>query len=500
MNIINAQTGPFIFGGLMGLAILIGVILRKTVPFFRKLMVPASVTGGIVGLIIVTVCINKGIFQPSIQDDFTNIAWHFLSLIYIGIILNGTNLKGKYKKRLTKEEKAKAKADRKENKGKQKKVKKDSANLGGLWLALVFGGIQSILIVFSGVSALLLNKAYPDFNPFYAMLGAHGFANGPTVTLSYGKLWFQQAADVLVDLIPVGMCFATIGYIAAIFVGVPLGKYFIRKKMNDIPLVGTTKEMEEGLFSRESNLNIGRQTTHRSNLDTLSFHVGLIFAIYFITYLWVGKLFGLSSGMFNMIFVCCILTAIVVKALLRKTKFDYLVDDGLITSWTNFSEDMVIVSCIMGIQMNVVMKYIIPIIIVSVVMTLVSLAYCWWLARQAGKKHSVERFMFSYGNATGTTQTGLLLLRLVDPESKSHTAREMTYYSIYFMFTPAIILGMLVSAYAWGAPKWILINVVATIIFTVLCLLVGKDLRKRSEGTEEAAEDAAAEAEMHTAE
>lgn len=489
MNIITAQTGPFIFGGLMGLAIMIGVILRKTVPFVRKLMVPASVTGGMVGLAIITYCINNGIFEASIQDDFTNIAWHFLSLIYIGIILNGTNLKGKYKKKLTKEEKAAAKAEKKLNKGK-KKVKKDSANLGGLWLALVFGGIQSVLIVFSGVTALLLNKTNPDFNPFYAMLGAHGFANGPTVTLSYGMLWFKQASDVLVDLLPVGMCFATIGYIAAIFVGVPLGKYFIRKKMNDIPLVGTTKEMEEGLFSPNSDLNIGRQTTHRSNLDTLSFHVGLIFAIYLITYLWVGKLFGLEGGLFSMIFVCCILTAMVVKALLQKTKFDYLVDDGMVTSWTNFCEDMVIVSCIMGIQMSVVMKYIIPIIIVAVVMTLVSLVYCWWLARQAGEKHSVERFMFSYGNATGTTQTGLLLLRLVDPESQSQTAKEMTYYSIYFMITPSIILGMLVSAYVWGAPKWILINVVASIIFTVLCLIVGKDLRKRSEATEDKAVDA----------
>ena len=66
----------------------------------------------------------------------------------------------------------------------------------------------------------------------------------------------------------------------------------------------------------------------------------------------------------------------------------------------------------------------------------------------------------------------------------------MTYYSIYFMITPSIILGMLVSAYVWGAPKWILINVVASIIFTVLCLIVGKDLRKRSEATEDEAVDA----------
>ena len=85
MNVLNGTTGPFIFGGLMGLSILIGVILRRTVPFFRKLLVPASVLGGIVGLIIVTFCINGGVFQATIQDDFTNIAWHFLSLIYIGM-------------------------------------------------------------------------------------------------------------------------------------------------------------------------------------------------------------------------------------------------------------------------------------------------------------------------------------------------------------------------------------------------------------------------------
>ena len=136
------------------------------------------------------------------------------------------------------------------------------------------------------------------------------------------------------------------------------------------------------------------------------------------------------------------------------------------------------------IIMHMPHMYIIPIIIVTILMTLVSLVYCWYLALQAGKKHSVERFMFSYGNATGTTQTGLLLLRLVDPESQSHTAKEMTYYGIYFMFTPAIVLGLLAMAYIWGAPKWILINVGFSILFTILCLLVGKSLRKRSEATE----------------
>ena len=39
-------------------------------------------------------------------------------------------------------------------------------------------------------------------------------------------------------------------------------------------------------------------------------------------------------------------------------------------------------------------------------------------------------------------------------------------------------------AYIWGAPKWILINVGFSILFTILCLLVGKSLRKRSEATE----------------
>lgn len=469
MNVLNGTTGPFIFGGLMGLSLLIGVLLRKTVPFFRNLLVPASVLGGIIGLVLVTLCVNGGVFEPSIQDDFTNIAWHFLSLIYIGIILTGTDLKGKYKKKS------------------EKKPKKDSANLGGLWLALVFGGIQSVLIVVSGVSALLLNKINPGFNSYYAMLGAHGFANGPTVTLAYGKLWLSQAADVLSDLLPIGMCFATVGYVAAIFVGVPLGKHFIKKKMTDIPIVGTTKELEEGLFDRESDLRLGRQTTHRSNLDTLSFHVGLVFAIYFITYLWVGKLFGVNSQLFNMIFVCCILTTLVIKKLMQVLKIDYLVDDGLVNSMTNFCEDMVIISCIMGIQLSVVKKYIIEIIVVSVIMSLVSLVYCWYLARQAGKKHSVERFMFSYGNATGTTQTGLLLLRLVDPESKSLTAKEMTFYGIYFLFTPSLVLGLLVMAYKWGAFIWIAINVLIGIVFTILCLLVGRSLRKRSESSDEKA-------------
>ncbi|HSA16730.1 MAG TPA: sodium:glutamate symporter, partial [Spirochaetota bacterium] len=86
--------------------------------------------------------------------------------------------------------------------------------------------------------------------------------------------------------------------------------------------------------------------------------------------------------------------------------------------------------------------------------------------------HNLERTVAIYGTVTGTVSSGLLLLRIVDPEFRTSTAMEMGYMTI---FASAPVLGtmLLVSApVLWG---WTIeLTMLVFVGMLVICLALLK--------------------------
>jgi len=83
-------------------------------------------------------------------------------------------------------------------------------------LQFIIGGIIVLLFGFSGLTLF----------PTFGFLVTLGFEEGPGQALSIGKSWeasgFSHAATM-------GLSFATIGFLFATFVGVPLTSWMIKK-------------------------------------------------------------------------------------------------------------------------------------------------------------------------------------------------------------------------------------------------------------------------------
>jgi ESS family glutamate:Na+ symporter len=84
-----------------------------------------------------------------------------------------------------------------------------------------------------------------------------------------------------------------------------------------------------------------------------------------------------------------------------------------------------------------------------------------------------ERFMAVYGTATGTGASGLLLLRIVDPEFKSPAAQELGLYNAF-----ALPLLLPVSFFVFPLPEFGLAPLLALAAgLIVVCLVLLKVFR-----------------------
>jgi ESS family glutamate:Na+ symporter len=66
--------------------------------------------------------------------------------------------------------------------------------------------------------------------------------------------------------------------------------------------------------------------------------------------------------------------------------------------------------------------------------------YIFWAAKNIFKEYWFEKAMFSWGWFTGTMAMGMALLRIADPESKSHC---IDHYGIAYLFVAPVEISLI---------------------------------------------------------
>jgi len=421
--------------------LLIGVLVRGKVKLVQKYLFPSSLIGGIVGLIIV----NGKWFDidPKIFEAF---AFHFFNISFISIGLTPTT------------------AEEQLNKAESK----DSI-LGALWMALVQGVTFPIQAVIGGLFVILLGVFSYNLNDAFGFLLPLGFNEGPGEALSFGKVWetmgFQNAATV-------GISFATIGFLFAFFVGVPLVNWGIRKglaksgKDGELP-----QEFLKGFYSKDKEESIKMKSTmHPANVESLAFQFALVGLVYGVTYIFtilfakvlppdIGKMVWGFFFLFGMVF------AILIRKVLSLFKVEHLLNVPLQRQITGFAVDYLIVATGSAIQIAVVSQFLLPITLISVTGGILTVFIILYYGKRL-QSYNMERIAAIFGTVTGTVSTGLLLLRIVDPEFKTPVAREIGYMNIFAV--PVIgTLTFVINGTFW----WHLSTLVMTLIFLGIAIL-----------------------------
>lgn len=441
---------PLLVFGYLSIMLIAGLLLRAYIPIFQKIMFPASLTGGLLGLLLISFDLVS--VDVEIVKTF---AYHFFNFSFISLGL--TSFKEEFKA-----------------KNEQKIVK------GSAWMAIMQAVTFPLqAIVGSIILFLFLTAGYEPMFKTFGFLLPLAFNEGPGQALSIGSVWeglgFANASTI-------GLAFATIGYFFAFFVGVPLANRGMKKgKYQNQKLPSF---FVRGVLPKDEQPKpAGFITTHGSNIDCITFHMSLVGMVYIITYfvlLFLSNLLPPDAGriVWGFFFLFGLIVAIFLRVLIeRTTQFGHLMDPSLQRRITGFSVDYLVVATGCGIQFFIIWKYFVPIIVISAVGGIITTLTVFMLSKRL-QNYKLERAVAIYGVVTGTVSCGLMLLRIVDPEFKTPVAREIAFMNIFAIPIIGGLTCLLNAPFWWGWSMFTTCLVLFFILVISLIILLSRVLWK----------------------
>lgn len=193
-------------------------------------------------------------------------------------------------------------------------------------------------------------------------------------------------------------------------------------------------DIRTGLVSGERKPVGGHLTTSPEAIESLTLHLGLVGAVYAGTWLLVTAMAaGLTaigagnetSTLWSFHFIVAAVAAMGARRLIDATCTAAYVDDTTLTRLANVFMDVMIVASVAAIQFGVVAGYWIPVLLMRVIVGLATWITLRRLTDNLFDGYRLERFVAVFGNMTGTMQSAMALLRVLDPQLKSPVSHDL---------------------------------------------------------------------------
>ena len=388
-----------------GLCILLalGKFLRVKIKLIQRLYLPSAVIGGIIGLILVQ--ISGGRLDNWIVG-WTSLPGFLINIVFASLFLGAA-----------------------------------IPSLSVIWdraaPQLAYGQIVAWgqWVVGLGFVMILLGSFFKIPDLFGATLpigfeGGHGTAGGLRDT--FIQLGWNEGSDF-------SLASATAGIISAIIVGVALinwaakrGYVSILKHMDDM-----TAEELAGLYPIEKRPSAGQQTVSSDSIDSVALHLAIIGIAIFIGYSIKVIFMGIENQFFGdaevklfegfPLFPLCMIGGLIVQLFISRRARISPVDHKLMQRLGGTALDFLVVAAISTIRIEVIAKGIVPFTIIIIGGIIWNIFCVMVLARRMLPNFWFERAIAEMGKSMGVTATGLLLLRIVDPEQETEAASAFGY-------------------------------------------------------------------------
>lgn len=429
--------------GLASVMLCLGVFLRAKVPFLRKMLVPACVIAGVLGFVFMNVAAAAELNLGTDSAMFTEIVNHLFTVSFISISLTSAPKEA----------------------GGMKNTIRGTLGLGIVWCLLY------ALTPIIAVGIVWLTGKGCQMDPIYGSLIQFAFCQGPGQSASFGMLFEQYGWQ---NATMVAMLFASVGFLVAFLVGVPVAKLGIKKgiakhcgRMDEITMRGYLRQDEQ------KNEYMVKDTTVNSNIETLAFHFAVIGVCYVLALL-IAKLFSylpsfLGSSMSGMMFMNGMYAAYIVKFLMKKLKIDYLLENTLQSKITGWASDYLVVFAFMAVSVQIIGQWLLPIVVVCLVITVVTFLVCFYFGKRFGGENDFERTLGLYGTCTGTVPSGISLVRIIDPNFRTSTAVELGACNLVMLLcTPVYFIILAVAAGALDLGISMLLLAACVVVYLIL--------------------------------
>ena len=422
-------------------SLLVGNMLKKYVPGLKKLLIPTSVLGG--GILIVVEAIYEAVSGKNMFDSaffggngtqmLEIITYHTLALGFIASALKKSG---------------------------SKMNKKRTVEIFDTGVTTVSTYLLQAVLGF-GIS-MIAARVVSGFFEAAGVLLPFGYGQGTGQALNYGNIYETEYGFKNGRVF--GLTIAALGFLSASIGGV-IHLNILRKKgkIGQPAKQGQTLNLEQ--IQSENEIPM------QESIDKMTVQIALIAVAYMLAYAMMVLLGNLLPGMKSVIYGFNFLLG-VIAATLVKTVLNFLnrkkivrrthTNDFLLTRVSNLFYDIMVVAGVAAIRLSALEAYWGIILIMGILGMAATYAYNRVVARKLFPEYAEEQFLAMYGMLTGTASTGVILLREIDGDFKTPAADNMVYQTL-----PAIVFGFPMMLLATLAPQKPTLTMVILVLFFI---------------------------------
>ncbi len=425
--------------GLLLLFLMLGNILRRKIPLFRNCLVPSALLGGALLLAVDIICKQ---FDIILVDNrlMQVITYHCLAIGFAAMSL---------------------KTEKSTHKTNRAQVVEFGALQGGTYMLQAFVGLGITLILF-----LLTKSGKNVISYICGLILPLAFGQGPGNALSWDINFTNTPATQFAGNGSFGLSLASIGFVVASVFGVLYIN--IHKKRGTLTV---RDQASSGESENEINNDLGEIPDNES-VDKFTMQVGFVALAYAISFgfmFLLGKLSAFTNSIawgFN--FLWASLAAMLIRMVVKRLRKYKLMNRGYINNYqmdriSGFSFDLMIVAGVAAIQINDIKNYIFPIVVLSLVGTVITYIYVRLVAKECFKGFEHEFFLMSFGTMTGTASNGMILMKEIDPALRTPTS------SLYILsnFPAMVMIAPLLLFLAFAGSSFLSAVIACAIFFTL---------------------------------
>ena len=429
----------------LSLLLLLATALRQRLPLLQRLGLPEALIAGVLGLAIGPFSPLR-LFPERVYQVWSQTPGVLISVVFATLFL-GQALPS------------------------PRRLWQRAASQTAFGLVLGFG--QYLV---GGLALLLVLRPLLGTNPLMACLIEVGFEGGHGTAAGMGPSF---AALGLPAGEALGLAMATVGVLAAVLIGSALVVIGRRRQW----LVG------KGPAADPASLALGEEPGHRSwlpagpsaTIDALTVNLALIGGAVGLGVLFKHALVR-SWPLLEAVplFPLAMIGGLVVQLGLQRAGEPRLADARLQHSLGSLAMDVLITAAMASLNLPLLEEAWLPFTVLAVLGLAWNLAVFWWLAPRLFREGWFERGIAEFGQGTGVTATGLLLLRMADPFGRSGALESFSFKQLVF---EPFLGGGLVTAFApialvsLGLPLWTALAGLLTLAALGFGLLVRRHTR-----------------------
>jgi len=401
----------FSFAGL-SIFLLLGKYVRVKVKFFQKFFIPSALIGGFIGLIVMQILL---LFYSTPLIKEVNDIWKMSPGFLINIVFATLFL------------------------GNRIPSLKTIWNIGGI--QFLYGQVVAWgqYVVGLGLVLVLLTPFF-GVNPMFGALIEIGFEGGPGTAAGLADTFKILGWEEGLSL---ALATATVGIFASVVIGTVLINIACRKGQTEILKrpEEISKDLLMGIPEKEKRTSAGTLTTSLESIEPMAYHTAFIGIAIFIGYIILKFLIlfenqfltplGLPKIMIGFpLFPLTMIGGIIIQIIMDRYDTKNTIDHKLMMRINGLSIDFLVVAAISTISIKAIWTEIIPFTILMIAGIIWNVFCVLTIAPRIFPNAKFERSIVEFGMATGVASTGLLLLKIVDPDAKTPALEAFGYKQI----------------------------------------------------------------------